>query len=95
MGYEVDVLILIFSSPLADRDYQNYTGSPIYTFNATHRSYLACVSLIKDDIFELTEVFEAKLRLFGQPPSPLVSLASTTTTVTILDDDSKIIVTTA
>ena len=71
------------------RDYGNSTGSQVFTFNATHNSSIACVPLIKDDIFELTEVLEATLRLLGQPSSSLVSLVSTAVTITILDDDGK------
>ena len=62
----------------------------MFTFNATHNSSIACVPVIKDDIFELTEVLEATLRLFGQPSSSLVSLVSTSA-ITILDDDGSLI----
>ena len=71
------------------RDYGNSTGSLVFIFNATHNRSAACVPLIKDDIFELTEVLEATLRLLGQPSSSLVSLVSTSLNITILDDDGK------
>ena len=65
------------------------SGSLVFIFNATHNRSAACVPLIKDDIFELTEVLEATLRLLGQPSSSLVSLVSTSLNITILDDDGK------
>ena len=69
-------------------DYGNNTGSLVFTFNATHNSSAACVLVIKDNIFEFTEMLEATQRLLGQPSSPLVSLVSTSV-ITILDDDGK------
>ena len=71
------------------RDYGNSTGSLVFIFNATHNSSLACVPLVKDDMFEITEVLEATLRLLGRPSSSLVSLASTASVITIFDDDGK------
>ena len=71
------------------RDNGNNTSSLAFTFNATHNSSAACVPLIKDDIFELTEVLEVTLRLLDQPSSSLVSLVSTSVNITILDDDGK------
>ena len=75
--------------PIDGRDYGNNTGSLVLTFNATHNSSIACIPLIKDDIFELTEVLEVTLRLLGQPSSSLVSLVSISVNITILDDDGK------
>ena len=67
------------------RDYGNSTGSLIFTFNATQNNYVVCISIIKDDIFELTEVLEATLRLLEQQSS-LVSVASSPPAITIFDE---------
>ena len=71
------------------RDYRSSTSSLVFTFNAIHNSSIACIPLIKDDIFELTEVVEATLKLLGQPFSSLLLLASHTSLITIFDDDGK------
>ena len=70
------------------RDFAGVLGSLIFTFDSTHSSFGPCLSLIKDDIYELTEVLEATLSFSGQPPSR-VSIASTRSTVTIFDDDGS------
>ena len=70
-------------------DYGNSTGSLVFTFNATQNNYVVCISIIKDDIFELTEVLEATLRLLGQQSLSLVSVASSTSVITIFDDDGS------
>ena len=71
------------------RDYGSSTSSMVFTFNATHNSSAACVPLIKDDIFELTEVLDAKLKSLSHLSSSLVLLASPMSIITILDDDGK------
>ena len=73
------------------RDFGGILGSLIFTFDSTHSSFSPCVSLIKDNIHELTEVLEATLSSSGQPPSR-VSIASTRSTVTIFDDDGSYII---
>ncbi len=58
-----------------------------FTLNASNRTIRVPVSLIDDDIYELTETFTAGLNFTSDVP-PRTTISPNNATITILDDES-------
>ena len=70
-------------------DGSDYTGLVRqFTFDSVDRNTDISVSVIGNDIFELTELFVASLAFPGDPPR-IVVLTPDSAQVTILDDDGQ------
>ena len=81
----------IFQRSIAPHtDGSDYNGSASLdcTFDSVTRTVNASVPLVGDNIFELTELFDASLSFPGAPPSRVI-LAPDNAEVTILDDDGQ------
>ena len=60
----------------------------LLTFSSTNTTTTITLSIANDDVYELTETFNAALSFDGDPV-PRVTLSPATAVTTIVDDDGQ------
>ncbi len=69
-------------------DYQAITPQ-VFTFSSSMTSYRFTVSIVNDNVYELTENLQAGLRFVGGETPPRVTLQPSQAIINILDDDGE------